>query len=101
MLELTGMELSPEDTRKDRGGKIDQSFVIKIYFSEYCTECKPSSTPMRDLCDQCIEEMGEETFKQWLEATEITNRHDYPTIEQGQALLPFYEHEDMAKAMEN
>jgi hypothetical protein len=39
VLEIKGWAFSPEDCRKDRGGRIDGEFNLKITFEDYCPNC--------------------------------------------------------------
>ena len=61
-LELSKMELSPEDIRKDKDKKIKKDFKIRLYFKDFCKMCKPESTEVEDLCPACVAEMGQETI---------------------------------------
>jgi hypothetical protein len=41
ILECGKFQLSPEDIRKDKDKKIARDFNVKLYFENYCNDCKP------------------------------------------------------------
>ncbi len=44
------MQLSPEDIRKDKGKILDRDFKIYIFFDDFCFDCNPHRTEIKDLC---------------------------------------------------
>lgn len=98
-LEFGKWELSPEDIRKDKEKKIKNSFRLKLYFKDFCKKCSPTETEIENLCPACIAEMGPLTLNQWKGVTQIMKRHNYPSLEQGDALLPFNEEGEMQTSM--
>ena len=83
------MELSPEDIRKDGGKILPQDFRIYIFFDDFCTVCNPYETELEDLCEMCKNEIGPEILKQWFDVREICLKHNFPSMLDGQRLLPF------------
>jgi hypothetical protein len=54
------MQLSPEDIRKDKGKVLDRDFKIYIFFDDFCFDCNPHRTEIKDLCPRCKQELGPE-----------------------------------------
>jgi len=77
------MELSPEDVRKDKGKIIPNDFVIYLQIEDFCTICNPHKTEIEDLCLKCQDELGQDIINSWLCVKEITDTHDFPSLEEG------------------
>ena len=80
------MELSPEDIRKDK--RIPNNFIVYIFFEDFCNTCNPYLTEIVDLCDNCKNEIGEETIQEWLDVKEVLDNHCFPDEEKGRGALP-------------
>lgn len=77
------MELSPEDIRKDKGKVLPKEFKIYIFFDDFCTKCSPYTTELKNLCELCKKELGEEVLDEWREVMGMINNHTYPSLEEG------------------
>lgn len=62
VLEAGKWELSPEDIRKDKDKKIPKDFKLRLYFTDFCDTCSSYDTEIKDLCEKCKEEIGEEAL---------------------------------------
>ena len=82
------MELSPEDIRKDKNRVIPQDFIIYIHFEDFCTVCNPYETEIEDLCQSCINEIGEATLEEWRLVKQVMSQHDFPGADVAHQLLP-------------
>lgn len=82
------MELSPEDIRKDGGKYLPHNFLVYIFFDNFCDVCNPQKTEIKDLCNKCRVQIGDQTIKEWLEVKQLIDVHSYPTEEEGKLLLP-------------
>jgi hypothetical protein len=81
------MELSPEDIRKDKGKILPPDFKIYIFFDNFCDICRPETTEIEDLCEECKKELGPGIIKEWKEVRDIIYNHDYPNRELAEKLL--------------
>jgi hypothetical protein len=77
------MELSPEDIRKDKNKVIPEDLIVYIHFEDFCDVCNPYETEIEDLCQNCVEEIGQETLNEWRSAKQIMTEHDFPNRERG------------------
>ena len=75
------MELSPEDIRKDKNKIIPKDFIVYIHFDDFCTVCNPYETEIEDLCERCVNEIGEATLNEWRLVKHVMSQHDSPTEE--------------------
>lgn len=75
------MELSPEDIRKDKNKVIPEDFIVYIHFEDFCSVCNPYETELEDLCEACVNEIGEETLDEWRSVKQIMQQHDFPDAE--------------------
>ena len=73
------MELSPEDIRKDKNKIIPADFIIYIFFEDICSQCNPYRTELEDLCESCVNTIGEETLNEWRSVKEVMANHDFPS----------------------
>ena len=73
------MELSPEDIRKDKNKIIPKDFIVYIHFDDFCTVCNPYETEIEDLCERCVNEIGEATLDEWRLVKNVMSQHDFPT----------------------
>jgi hypothetical protein len=62
VLELSKMELSPEDIRKDKDKKIPRNFIVRLIFADFCGECNSVTTEIENLCIACKAALGEGTL---------------------------------------
>lgn len=81
------MQLSPEDIRKDKGKMIPEDFKVYVFFDDFCIDCNPHRTEIEELCEKCRHELGPDIISQWREVKQLTDHHDFPSVEQGRKLL--------------
>ena len=80
------MELSPEDIRKSKD--VPNDFSLQIHFEDFCDVCNPYETEIDDLCEKCVKELGPATIREWKVCEEILKGHLFPSMKDGQELLP-------------
>ena len=82
------MELSPEDIRKDKDKIIPADFIVYIHFEDHCNKCSPYETEIEDLCQDCVQIIGQDTLNEWRAVKKIMTDHDFPSRDIAHKMLP-------------